>query len=102
MDRSFEQNQSKRTDGLINHKYEVIPNPSRSNFNIFFNTDTPSNVKLTLFNVLGEPVANSGRLYIPGGKSSYSFPRLDASPGVYFLRCEMDNNYSTKKIIIQQ
>jgi len=78
----------------------VYPNPSNSTINIKFVTNTNTNTKIELYNVLGEVVKSIDL----GKQSGTIFQTIDLnnfSSGVYFIKVQNNNQILSKKIIKQ-
>ena len=74
------------------------PNPFNPTTNISFNIPEESNVKLNVYNMLGQIVTNifTGRLR--AGIHSFEFNGSSVPSGIYFYRIEADNYTATKKM----
>jgi len=92
---AVEENQS---TGFEIKGMDVIPNPSRGNFNIKFNTTGTGYATLRLYDVLGR---DKGILWQGDVKSGSNIIELhDRSKGVYFLVLESNELKAKKKIVI--
>ena len=78
------------------------PNPFNPNTNISFNIPKESNVKVNVYNMLGQIVINifTGRL--GAGTHSFEFNGSSIPSGIYFYRLEADNYTATKKMTLMK
>ncbi len=80
-----------------------FPNPFNPSTKIKYSIPENSNVKLIVFNSLGEKVATIVNKYQTAGKHEANFNAENLSSGVYFYRLSVigkEQRYSTKKMII--
>ncbi|MBI9070031.1 MAG: discoidin domain-containing protein [Melioribacteraceae bacterium] len=76
------------------------PNPFNPITNISFYLNKGSNVKLKIFNVNGEEVANLiDNNWMKEGKHQIRFTPANLASGIYFYRLITDHFHSTKKMI---
>ncbi len=80
------------------------PNPFNPSTNILYSLPTGSNVKLNVFNILGEQIAALVNAYQTAGKYQVTFSTgLDNSlnsSGIYFYTLEVDKQKITRKMIL--
>ncbi|MBX7043829.1 MAG: choice-of-anchor J domain-containing protein [Ignavibacteria bacterium] len=74
------------------------PNPFNPTTKINFDLPVSSNVRLTVFNSLGQAVANLFEGYKTAGSYTASFNAGGLSSGTYFYRLETENFTETKKM----
>ncbi len=76
------------------------PNPFNPATNISYRILKESNVKITVFDVLGKTVASLVDEKKPEGEYSVTFEASNLNSGVYFYRVETDYANETKKIVL--
>jgi|GEM_PF-562557 len=76
------------------------PNPFNPSTKIKFDLPHPSNVKLTIYNQIGQEVAvlQNGRLN--AGKFTANWNAINYSSGIYFYRLKTDDFIETKKMVL--
>ena len=78
------------------------PNPFNPSTTIKFAIPTASNVKLLVYNSLGQLVSEIVNQHFEAGYYSYNFNASALSSGVYYYRIEADNFTSIKKNDVSQ
>lgn len=76
--------------------YNNYPNPFNPNTLISFDIPKASNVKLTIFNVLGEAVNTAVNEELTPGKYSFTWNASDMASGLYIYRLEASGNDGEK------
>ncbi len=79
------------------------PNPSKKDVNIHLHLKKESEIKMEIFNVMGERVEVIANKHLSPGDHHFRWGRSSDSfvkPGVYLLVCKTQNNTSTSKIMI--
>ena len=76
--------------------YNNYPNPFNPNTLISFDIPKASNVKLTIFNVLGEAVNTAVNEELTPGKYSFTWNASDMASGLYIYRLEAGGNDGEK------
>ena len=76
------------------------PNPFNPSTSITFDIPNASDVKLTLYNVLGSEVKVISKDYLASGKYNVSIDASDLPSGTYFYRLEAGSFTETKKMIL--
>jgi len=76
------------------------PNPFNPLTSIRFNLPTDSNVKLTVFNVLGQEVAELVNKNITAGYHSVNFDGSSLNSGIYFYQLETNNFTQIRKMML--
>ncbi len=81
------------------------PNPFNSSTRIEFTVHEPQNVKLRIFNVLGQQVRRFEDFFVAPGYHSLVWDGTDnggnpVASGVYFYRLSADNLSQTRKMIL--
>jgi len=81
--------------------YQNYPNPFNPVTKIAYSLPSNAQVKLTVYNVLGQEVATLVDNNQVAGRYEVSWNALDASSGVYFYQLKVDNNIvETKRMIL--
>lgn len=83
--------------------YELFqnhPNPFNSSTTIKYNIPTEGNVRLIVYNSLGEVVAELVNEWQPASKYSVGFSRNNLSSGVYFYSLKYGDQVIIKKMIL--
>ncbi len=100
-------NSNKLTDELPNRYslYQNHPNPFNPSTMIKYDIPEPTNVSLTVYNLLGRNVKTLVNEYQPAGKYSVQWMGMDhtgnkVSSGVYFYRLETEQFSKTYKMIM--
>jgi hypothetical protein len=84
-------------------KYELsnnYPNPFNPGTIISFNLPMSSHVRLEIYNILGQKVAELVNKQMDAGSYNITFNAGNLSSGVYLYRLEANNFTSTKKMIL--
>ncbi|MAV64192.1 MAG: hypothetical protein CMG00_03255 [Candidatus Marinimicrobia bacterium] len=87
----------------VNYSIEsVYPNPFNPSINISFNIDKIDNVKISIFNILGEEIdVLYNRNIHPGNHRIQWSPATDVSSGLYIVRIDaQEQGILTKKITL--
>lgn len=79
-----------------------FPNPFNPTTNISFNLDKRSAVKLTVFDVLGNEVAELVNDVRQAGPQTVQFDGSNLSSGVYFYKLETASSVITKKMMLMK
>jgi len=90
-------------DAPIASSYELgqnYPNPFNPTTHIRFNIPETGNTKLTVFNIMGEAVANLVDGVVPAGGHTVSWNAANMPTGVYFYRMESGNFSQTRKLLL--
>jgi len=85
--------------------YQNYPNPFNSSTAIRFDLATPGDVRLTVYNILGQKVIDLEDNALPAGTHCIHWDARNASgnrisSGVYFYRIEAENYESVKKLLL--
>ena len=78
------------------------PNPFNPRTSIIFDLPEASEVKLTLFNSLGEEVANLFEGYNNAGYHRVEFDAVELPSGVYFYQLKAGRYVETKKMVLMK
>jgi hypothetical protein len=76
------------------------PNPFNPNTTIKFSLPEQTNVKIKIFNSIGQEITTLLNTEIAAGNHAVDFNAASLSSGVYFYRIETPNFTSTKKMIL--
>jgi hypothetical protein len=76
------------------------PNPFNPTTTINFTLGEASNVKLTVYNILGQKVATLVDSHLGAGAHSVQFDARSLSSGVYFYRLDASDFVSIKKMML--
>jgi len=90
-------------DNVINYKFVLeqnYPNPFNPTTTISFSLKEEGLVSLKVFNLLGEEVAILVDENKPGGEYKYNFDGIDLTSGVYVYLFKVNDNVSTKKMLL--
>ncbi|UBM62490.1 PKD domain-containing protein [Candidatus Sulfidibacterium hydrothermale] len=85
------------TDRLLMQNY---PNPFHAQTHIFFNLEQKSDVKLIIFNSLGQKIAVPVSEEMDAGKHEVLFDGSSLHPGIYYYRLIFDGKSTTKRMVI--
>lgn len=80
--------------------FNVYPNPVKVSALIAYSVNTDSNVKIAIYNLLGEEVAVIINQNMPAGEHNVRFNATKFESGIYLCRLIVGNNSVTKKIIV--
>ena len=75
----------------------AYPNPFNPTTTIAYNLQRPGNVKLTVYNALGEEVAELVNNFQAEGSHSVLFDAQHLPTGIYFYQLQMEGTYSEMK-----
>ena len=90
-------------DAPVASRYELgqnYPNPFNPITHIRFNIPETGNTKLTVFNMMGEAVANLVNGVVSAGGHTVSWNAANMPTGVYFYRMESGNFTQTRKLLL--
>jgi len=90
-------------DAPIASRYELgqnYPNPFNPITHIRFNIPETGNTKLTVYNMMGEAVANLVNGVVSAGGHTVSWNAANMPTGVYFYRLESGNFTQTRKLLL--
>ncbi len=79
------------------------PNPFNPKTNISFSLPNEGNVKLEVFNIIGEKVAELIDSKMPAGKHEITFNGESLSSGIYLYRLDVENQFTdVRKMILMK
>jgi hypothetical protein len=78
------------------------PNPFNPSTNFRFTLPMASEVRLSVFNILGQEVATVVNTSLTAGEHTYNFDASNLSSGVYFYRLTADKFTATKKMMLMK
>ena len=90
-------------DAPVASRYELgqnYPNPFNPITHIRFNIPETGNTKLTVYNMMGEAVANLVNGVVSAGGHTVSWNAANMPTGVYFYRMESGNFTQTRKLLL--
>jgi len=80
--------------------YNNYPNPFNNETNIHIDVPYSSEIKLILFNILGERVRTIEKSFVEAGSYYYKLESNNLASGIYLLRLVGDNYSKTLKIVL--
>ncbi|HXK50394.1 MAG TPA: T9SS type A sorting domain-containing protein, partial [Clostridiales bacterium] len=81
--------------------FQNYPNPFNPETTIQYSLKYDSNVKLTVYNIKGESVADIVNEFNKAGSHFVSFSAEDLTSGIYFYRLDIDGiAVSTRKMVL--
>ncbi len=86
---------------FVNAGLNCYPNPVKSISEVQFFIDKQQNVKLDVYNVLGEKVQNLVNQNMPAGNWGIKFNASTLGKGTYYLRMELINRIITELVVIE-
>ena len=89
--------------GVVVKNYSLkqnYPNPFNPSTSIPFSITKSGNVKLSVFNSLGEEVTTLVNGFLPAGLKTVKFYAQNFQSGVYYYRLETSNFIETKKMVL--
>ena len=76
------------------------PNPFNPSTTIEFSLPSASEVKLEIFNIIGQKVTTLADGNLAAGNHRYEFDASDQPSGIYFYRLTHENGSDTKKMVL--
>ncbi|MCB9070862.1 MAG: T9SS type A sorting domain-containing protein [Calditrichae bacterium] len=95
--------------GIVDEYPEIItkhtleqnyPNPFNPSTNIRFELPNAANVRLNVYNIRGQLVAELLNEQRPAGKHSVVFDAADLPSGIYFYKIQSENFTRTHKMVL--
>lgn len=87
---------------ITNYLVQNYPNPFNSSTTVSFNLDKKDNVKLNVYNTLGQKVKSVIDDKLDVGSHQITINMNDMTSGLYFCRLEMNERVEVKKILLQK
>jgi flagellar hook assembly protein FlgD len=84
-------------DFILNQNF---PNPFNPETNVSFTIPNASNVKITIYNQIGERVGELVNKNLEAGSYSYSWNASKQSSGIYFYEMQTDIYRSVRKMTL--
>lgn len=78
----------------------AYPNPFNAVTRINYNLSKPAEIKIIVYNILGQPVETVFEGYSQAGENNVSWNAAQYSTGVYFVRLESDMSTRCEKLIL--
>ena len=100
-DGSFEYSSSVEVDGVIPAEFSLkqnYPNPFNPSTKIGFTLPSESNVKISIYNLIGQKVAEVVNSKFTAGNHSIDFNGSNLSSGIYLYKIEAGSFSSVKKM----
>ena len=100
-DGSFEYSSSVEVEGVTPTEFilkQNYPNPFNPSTKIGFTLPTESNVKISIYNLIGQKVAEVVNSKFSAGNHSVDFNAANISSGIYFYKLEAESFTSIKKM----
>ena len=100
-DGQFEYSSTIEVKGIIPKKFSMeqnYPNPFNPSTKIDFTLPIESNVKISVYNLIGQKVAEIVNAKFNAGKHSFEFNASNLSSGIYLYKIEAGDFTSTKKM----
>ncbi len=105
MNKTITSVQTKNSESAVPSRYVLennYPNPFNPSTIIQFELPASSQVKLDIYNILGQRVAELVNQKLTAGHYSYKFDASNLASGVYLYRLEAGKFVSTKKMILSK
>ena len=80
--------------------FQNFPNPYKTQTTIPFEISIQAKVKLTVFNILGQPIAQLVDEELPPGKHFISFDSKKVKPGLFLYQLEVGNFRALKTMVL--
>jgi hypothetical protein len=84
---------------LSSSTISVIPNPFMNEVHITFELAHSGNIKVEIYNALGEKVASIADAHLQEGKQSFNWNATGLAEGMYFCRIQAGDATFTRKVI---
>ncbi|MCX7785404.1 MAG: T9SS type A sorting domain-containing protein [candidate division WOR-3 bacterium] len=92
--------QTKPTGTQADNYINIFPNPFTKQTKIKLNLSEPNNVKINLYNSIGQQILLIVDKKYPSGSYTIPFNSQELASGIYHLRCEIGQRTQTIKMII--
>ncbi len=80
--------------------HQNYPNPFNPTTNILLALPEPADVKLVVYNMIGQEVATIHRGHLPAGNHVFNFSSANLASGIYFYKVQANNFTALKKMTI--
>ena len=80
---------------------QIFPNPSRGEFEVFFNTSNQEQIELRLISAIGEVIIRE-EAKLSKGKYHKAFNIIELASGIYYLQIASKDEIVNTKIVILQ
>ncbi|MEO0092100.1 MAG: T9SS type A sorting domain-containing protein [candidate division WOR-3 bacterium] len=81
-------------------KFDVIPNPVKSIFNIYFTTPSPEKISIKLYDASGRLIQKLVDEFLTAGSYSKKISVKNLAKGIYFIRYSDTTNQKEIKLIV--
>jgi hypothetical protein len=82
------------------HIYDSYPNPTNSNCILSYDLSEDSEIKIIIYNIIGEEIKILINKYLVAGEYEIKFDASDLASGVYIYRIQVNDFVSTKKMML--
>jgi hypothetical protein len=79
----------------------VYPNPGSHSVNLQYEITLQTNVQISVYNILGQKIADIENATKPPGIYTVQFPTTNLAAGIYFFRYQGAKSYSKKFIVVK-
>ena len=76
----------------------LYPNPFNPETNISFNLNSPANIEVEIFNILGEQIQKSNLGNLTAGQYNFKWNASNHPSGVYFIQLNENGIHASAKI----
>jgi hypothetical protein len=81
------------------YNFHIFPNPVNDNLNISFTHIANKEIKIELFNSLGQVVKTISKVKLLTGKNEINFSVADLTKGIYHLKFSVDDEVVVKRVV---
>ena len=78
------------------------PNPFNPQTTVIYNVEQSGNVKLAIYNLKGQKVAELTDTYQEAGDHNIVWDAAEQPSGIYLLRCEQGDKIETRKLVLMK
>ena len=89
-----------KTPTMVQNSLKLFPNPVVSDLNITFSLESSKDVRISVFDILGNEVSELTNTTLKSGFQSFNMSTDYFENGVYFLKIDMVGESLTRKIVI--
>jgi len=87
---------------LLHSNFSSYPNPFSTTTTISYDLDNPSNVKVSIYNVLGKEVAVLVNEKQNNGNHKVQWDAADFPAGIYFVTLKVGTHSATNKLVLNK
>ena len=92
-------NNNSNTDNFILSDFRLYPNPNKGIFTLEFDSDSPENIQISVFDIRGRKVFDQN--YSNTGRFNRNINLNNVQPGVYMIKVKNGKTSETRKIVIE-